>query len=216
MRECSLFIKNHPKNYDALVGKVYQRRAEASIVLEKYEAAQADLDFILEHDGTNIWVKFYHACTTAFVGHNKEAETELLGLIKLDPKFAPPYATLAALRLKDVDVPACIDYASKAISLDKTYTIAYTMRAQALLLKGDYSGCVDDISRAIELTPLTGRWDPDHPYLLRGKALSCMGRYQQAINNYQMAKKLNPSSFLASSEIWRCYYEMQRYFLARA
>jgi tetratricopeptide (TPR) repeat protein len=64
------------------------------------------------------------------------------------------------------------------------------------------------------MKPLTGFWEPDSPYYLRGMALMGLSRHRDAIPNFLMAQKLNPRSSRNAWALWRVYANLGSWHLA--
>src|SRR5262249_38674779 len=107
-----------------------------------------------------------------------------------------------------------VEHASKAIALDSRCAQAHYARALAYYRQTDASHCLEDISRFIDLRPLSGSRNAEEPYMIRGVVLLWLKRPQDALRNFVMARRLNPSSLSATWGLWEAYTQMRKYLLA--
>lgn len=87
----------------------------------------------------------------AMLGEEAKAVADLTEAVRLDPRAADAYGSLAVLYLDSGDLTRVIDNATHAIALQPKDAHAYGARGLARLAKGDHAGAVADFTRVIDL-----------------------------------------------------------------
>jgi len=208
--ECSQALKDNRHHTDMILARILKRRGEAYAAESNFKEAKADFDKAIDLQPSDCESKWERCIACARLGDDKGAKKELDNLVRDFPKYAPPYVTLAHLLLAQGDYDAGIRLASKAIALDPRLGEAYYIRSQAYFATSDYQKCLTDMNHFIELMPFKGEYFPEHPYLIRGKALLILEKHEDAIFNFQMARRLNASSFEPLFWLWRANVNVGR------
>jgi adenylate cyclase len=117
--------------------------------------------------------------------------------ISLDPQSASAHSSLSWAHLINVwfgpsatrkqSLKKAFELAEKCKALDHTHGGCYGALSQAYLMKRDYDKAISEGKKAVELDPNTSRWAI--PY---GWALRSVGRYEDALLEYERALRLNP------------------------
>jgi len=115
----------------------------------------------------------------------------------LDPQNACAYAWLSWENLMNVwfgpsatraqSFKKAFEFAEKCRALDETHGGCRSALANAYLLKRDYEKAVSEGKRAVMLGPNSSYWASEYGMILR-----CVGRYEDALREYQRALRLNP------------------------
>jgi len=79
------------------------------------------------------------------------------------------------------------EFAEKCKALDHTHPGCYGALSHAYLMKRDYEKAISEGKKAVELDPNTSRWAVNY-----GWALRSVGRYEDALHEYERALRLNP------------------------
>lgn len=128
--------------------------------------------------------------------------------VRLAPDYAPAYAGLSDSYWGAVDMPTretmpkAKEYALKAIQLDHTLAHGHTALASVLFYGDwDWQGADREFQRALDLNPN----DAD-AHRMYSVYLTAMGRVEEALNQVQEARRLDPLSvYVASTGGWNLY-----------
>jgi adenylate cyclase len=117
--------------------------------------------------------------------------------ISLDPQCASAHGWLSWAHLMNVwfgpsasrkqSLKKAFELAEKCKALDHTHGGCYGALSHAYLMKRDYDKAISEGKQAVELDPNTSRWA-----LHYGWALRSVGRYEDALLEYERALRLNP------------------------
>jgi len=139
---------------------------------------------------------------------NTDAARLLRRAIKLDPGFAPAFATLSRVFTQrivfewsedlDGDRQAAFAAARRAVELDQKDPYAHYALAWASLLLREHVDAVAEAQKSIDLTPNFALG-----YYLLGAARALYGRFEQAIDAFQRAMRLSPHDQMS---FFFCYY----------
>jgi adenylate cyclase len=117
--------------------------------------------------------------------------------ISLDPQSASAHGWLAWAHLMNVwfgpsatrkqSLKKAFELAEKCKALDDTHGGCYSTLSHAYLMKRDYDKAISEGKRAVELGPNNSKWAVNY-----GWALRSVGRYEDALLEYERALRLNP------------------------
>jgi adenylate cyclase len=117
--------------------------------------------------------------------------------VSLDPQCASAYVWLSWAHLMNVwfgpsatrqqSLKKAFELAEKCKALDDTHGGCYGALSHAYLMKRDYDKAISEGKKAVELDPNTSRWAVNY-----GWALRSVGRYEEALLEYERALRLNP------------------------
>jgi TolB-like protein/class 3 adenylate cyclase len=117
--------------------------------------------------------------------------------VSLDPQCPPAYGWLSWTHLMNVwfgpsatrkqSLKKAFEFAERCRALDDTHGGCHGALGHAYLLKGDYDKAISEGKRAVELDPNTAMWAAHY-----GMTLRCIGRYEDALREYERALRLNP------------------------
>ena len=117
--------------------------------------------------------------------------------ISLDPQCASAHGWLSWAHLMNVwfgpsatrkqSLKKAFELAEKCKALDDTHGGCYAALSHAYLMKRDYDKAISEAKQAVELDPNTSRWAVNY-----GWALRSVGRYEDALLEYERALRLNP------------------------
>jgi TolB-like protein/DNA-binding winged helix-turn-helix (wHTH) protein/Tfp pilus assembly protein PilF len=133
--------------------------------------------------------------------------------IRLDPSYAPPYATLAEIYSTDMQYSyqelheRAQAAADKGLQLDDSLPEAHAAQAYVnLRFRWDWAAAEREIKRAIELNP-----NNSEALSMYGYYLTLMGRYDESIVAYRRAIELDPLNFLPNERLGFAYSKAGRY-----
>jgi tetratricopeptide (TPR) repeat protein len=140
--------------------------------------------------------------------------------LALDPNYALAYvgigSSYAALggvlgyRSPAETYPQTREFAMKAIELDETLAEAHSSLATyALNYEWNWAEAERQYKRAIELNPNYGFAHSGY-----GTYLEALGRFDEAVNERQLAQKLDPLSPFAAADVGYPHYYARRYDVA--
>jgi adenylate cyclase len=117
--------------------------------------------------------------------------------ISLDPQSPSAHGWLSWAHLMNVwygpsatrqqSLKKAFELAEKCKALDHTHPGCYGALSHAYLMKRDYEKAISEGKKAVELDPNTSRWAVNY-----GWALRSVGRYEDALHEYERALRLNP------------------------
>ena len=156
----------------------------------------------------------FHTSKRTIEGYRKGLEY-FTQAISVDPNFALAYAGAAEayvigltldLSTKDA-MPKVKANSLKALELDPRLAEAHTtLAAVKMYYEYDFPGAEQSIRRAIELNP---RY-PRAPHWL-DEFLTFLGRFDEAVVEYQRATALDPASLVIASDFGVDYFNMRQY-----
>jgi len=117
--------------------------------------------------------------------------------ISLDPQSASAHGWLSWAHLMNVwfgpsatrkqSLKKAFELAEKCKALDDTHGGCYGALSHAYLMKRDYDKAISEGKRSVELNPNTSKYAVNY-----GWALRSVGRYEDALLEYERALRLNP------------------------
>lgn len=186
---------------EQIIAALHQR-AWAFQILNKDSEACKDYDQLMKLVPRNPQVRWERVLARMSQMDCEAVIAEYKAIIKDDPTFAPAYGSLAQVFLHNHDIPRAIENANHALQLDSSNRSALVTRATTQVLQQDYEAGLADLNRLLEISPIPGFKDAEMYYLTRGTVLVYLGRVKEAISNFHMAKKLNPTN--ESVDYWLC------------
>jgi tetratricopeptide (TPR) repeat protein len=93
-----------------------------------------------------------------------------------------------------------LDYATKAIAIDKNFAPAYNVLGYAQINTGDLEGAEKSLKTYVTLVP-----DQPNPHDSYAELLQSLGKYDESIEHYTMALKLDPSFYSSDFGIGHNY-----------
>jgi len=148
---------------------------------------------------------------------NSDARRLFEQAVRLDPTYASAYAALGNTynsaaasgwtEFSDDAVQRAESLGEKAIGLDKDNAEAHRLLSDVYLYRRQFDLAMSEINRTIEINPSDAAG-----YSYRGGLLVTLGRSREAIQDFEIAKRLNPVlvSSLAAPVGW-AYYLQRRY-----
>jgi adenylate cyclase len=136
--------------------------------------------------------------------------------LSLDPQCAVTHGYLSWSHIMNVwfgpsvtrkqSLKKAFEFAEKCRVLDDTHGGCYGALSQAYLLKKDYDKAISEGKKAVELDPNTSKWAIPYAWALRS-----VGRYKDALFEYERALRLNPLDPGGGALYGRCVtYNMMR------
>lgn len=127
--------------------------------------------------------------------------------IRVDPTYAPPYATLAEVYCTDMrysyeDRHALAESAAaKALELDEALAEAHAAQGLVnLRFRWDWAGAEREFKRAIELNS-----NSEEGHVNYGYFLTLMGRFEEGIATYRRAIELDPLNYIPNQRLAWAY-----------
>lgn len=128
-----------------------------------------------------------------------EARKAFEEAMSLDPKCAVTCAYLAWNHIMGVwfgpsatqarSLRRAFEYAEKCLALEDSYEGCHRILGHAYLLKRDYDNAIFHGKRSVELNPNSAL-----SATMFGWTLRCVGRYEEAVKEYERAMRLDPMS----------------------
>ena len=135
--------------------------------------------------------------------------------ISLDPQCASAHSWLSWAHLMNVwfgpsatrkqSLKKAFELAEKCKALDDTHGGCYGALSHAYLMKRDYDKAISEGKRSVELNPNTSKYAVNY-----GWALRSVGRYEDALLEYERALRLNPLDKAGPLEHICTTYNMMR------
>jgi len=135
--------------------------------------------------------------------------------ISLDPQSASAHGWLSWAHLMNVwfgpsatrkqSLKKAFELAEKCKALDDTHGGCYGALSHAYLMKRDYDKAISEGKRSVELNPNTSKYAVNY-----GWALRSVGRYEDALLEYERALRLNPLDKAGPLEHICTTYNMMR------
>jgi tetratricopeptide (TPR) repeat protein len=201
----------------ATKNKLYKRRGDAYFCSGDYDKARADYESALktrvDNDEEPVLTRDIRLKLALILSRSNKLEQALRDLNTLVgqfPDYAPLYVEIGTIVTQSGDLDKAIEYVSKAISLDGQLVEAHYVRAQLFFRQAKYDKCVRDVNKVLELMPFFPT-RPERPYLLKAKGLLRLGRYEQAIANIHMARRMAPESPEVMFALWSVYQAAQKF-----
>jgi adenylate cyclase len=137
--------------------------------------------------------------------------------VSLDPQYVSAYAWLSWTHLMNVwfgpsstrkqSLKKAFEFAEKCRALDDTHGGCHGALSHAYLMKRDYDRAISEGKQAVELDPNMAMWAIHY-----GWALRSVGRYEDALREYERAYRLNPlDTRYALGHICTTYNVMRRH-----
>ena len=137
--------------------------------------------------------------------------------VSLDPQYVSAYAWLSWTHLTNVwfgpnstrklSLKKAFEFAEKCKAFDDTASGCHGALSQAYLLKRDYDKAISEGKQAVELDPNMAMWAVQY-----GWALRSVGRYEEALLEFDRALRLNPlDTRYALQHICTTYNMMRRH-----
>jgi adenylate cyclase len=135
--------------------------------------------------------------------------------LSLDPQCATTYGWLSWTHLMNVwfgpsstrkqSLMKAFEFAEKCRALDDTHGGCHGALSHAYLLKRDYDKAISEGKQAVELDPNMAMWAVHYGWTLRS-----VGRYEEALREYERALRLNPLDTIFALEHTCTTYNMMR------
>jgi tetratricopeptide (TPR) repeat protein len=191
VKACTALLKQ-PQG--AEVWRVYYRRGNALVMLERYAEAREDYEALLRLQPDHIEARCRHSYVLAQLGKADEAAAGLRELIKQHPRSAPLQSALAFVCLIEGDHESAAVHAAKAMELDADLPEPYYLRASCHEMKERWEDCLRDVDRYLALQPNVGPGRGRDAHLLRARALWKLNKPERAMGDLLVARRLDPSS----------------------
>jgi len=104
-----------------------------------------------------------------------------------------------------------MESANKAIALDEKDGFAHFAKARVYFEQVNGVQCLQEINRSIELLPWGGN---EESYITRGTVLLWLQRPKEAVSNFGLVLKINPSSLNALWGLWRANADMSKWYIS--
>jgi tetratricopeptide (TPR) repeat protein len=181
-------VERHPKNPDYRVrwGRLFLDRVQQKDAAQLFQEA---LKIKENHAGALLGLAL-----VASEGFESKAVELAEKAIEVDPKLVEARELLARLALEDSNPEKAIEEASKALAIDPESLDAMAVRASIDWLADKPE--TEWMERILKINPVYGE-----AYALAGHFFVIKGRYEEAIQFYRKAIKLNPRLLKARAEL---------------
>src|SRR5262249_50571763 len=207
INEITTLLESQVFKEDTVILKALECRAMALERRRDFAKAIQDYEQILRRQPQNRDARLARARLLSFVGKHNESEKEVLSILQDHPRYALAYAALATTNKFAKDHKRAIENASRAIKLDPTCTAAYYVRALIFHATEQFDRALPDIEKFIELSPFLHFFGPEDAFVMRGHCHYKLGHLNQAISDFQIGLRLNPTSFNAAYGLWHVYID---------
>lgn len=129
------------------------KKASWNILLEQWQYAQEEYDYVLRHDPNNIAALFYRAYVNEKQNRYNFARLDYESLINIVPLHFEARLGLALLNHKDRHFTEAMDQINKLVELYPDSAVAYAARAGMELDRKMLEPAEFDYSKAIALDP---------------------------------------------------------------
>jgi tetratricopeptide (TPR) repeat protein len=214
VRRSTEILNDKGTSQSSTVALALQLRGDNYLLLNKPAEARRDYIQLLKLCRNDARANWSLARALVALGSEQQATEALNEAIRLNPKFAPAYVTLANLSLSKGHLDLALSRLDMALSADRGYAEAYYVRGRTYYLMRDFEPALDQLNRYIEMLPSGPPLHSDEGYILRAHVLIALRRPREALPNLLLARTLNPSSVDALRLLCRVYNELQKYELA--
>lgn len=137
-------------------------------------------------------------------------------LINMKPDSAKACLNMAMWRFVAGDIKGCIEYCDKSIDLSKNHPEPYFFRSLAHKRKSEYLAALEDLDNCIKLGGYAaGTSVAATPYILRAELfLGPCYNPGRALNDLNMAYRIDPNSIQVKFRIWEYYFNEGKYEMA--
>ena len=220
----SEILSQDPKSVEALAN-----RANVYAVTQDYRLALIDIRQAIELDDTIPILFFNRANIYMDLGEIELAKADYLHVIEKDPEHPGSLLQIGKIKEKEVFGSGQAEI-NKAIELDPWFADALIERARFRNQKGEYSLAMNDLITAVDLDPQNPEIyeltnfviehfnkrvgdNPSDPFafVARGQIFQRMGRYQDALADWNMAVRLAPENPLLIHARGNLYLETEQY-----
>lgn len=173
---------------DSTFTPAYLYRGMAYFKLGKYDSAIMDFDRVYEIDSSVKVIHAFKGFAYRQVGDNEKSLAAFDQYMHTKNNLSPlDYKILGRAKLQSGDVHGAIENFESAVD-EKTGESAYYYLFQALFANGDYAKAMQQINLAIaENKEFYGY------YINRGNTFMQLGKFDDALNDYDYALYLEPS-----------------------
>ena len=212
----NLWAENYERDFKdslALQGEVAQAIAnEIRIEVTPQEEARLTNARPVDPEAYQLYLKGRYLSNKATEEDYRAARKYFERAIEIDPKYALALSGLAYYFLATdelsprIAMPKAKEYALQALATDDTLSEAHTSLANVKFnADWDWEGAEKEFKRAIELNPNDAEGRRAYSVFL-----SAMDRPEEAIKEIQTAQRLDPLSFITSSDVgWAFHFARQ-------
>lgn len=198
----------------SLVAKTENLYDEAQYAkgLCSYETGNVDqaissYNLSIEQNRMSLNSYFNRGAAYLYKGMTKEALEDFIRTLEIDKKYAPAHYNIGVVYLAMNRLDMASEQFTKALQFDEGYIEAYYNRGLIRFNQGDSERAINDLNAVIRLSPQSIRGDGDilydfsgksfgeksngslsllaSSYLVRGKALHRLGKFDEALRDYR-------------------------------
>jgi DNA-binding winged helix-turn-helix (wHTH) protein/TolB-like protein/Tfp pilus assembly protein PilF len=133
------------------------------------------------------------------------AERDFKRAIEINPNLALAHEYYGHLLSNLAEPDEALRESARALEIDPTSLVFNTLRGQKLMYARRYDDAIAHLRKSLEFEP--NFW---MTHLTLAKVYECKGMYENAISEYQEARRLSPSSSESTSYLGHTYAVMKR------
>jgi tetratricopeptide (TPR) repeat protein len=214
VKHCSDVLASRDKHGAETVAHALLVRGEVYYRLGKLGDALTDFDALCKLKPKMGQARSRRALTLAAMARMDDAINCAKEAVALEPKLAANHAALGELLRLQGKLDDALASAKTALEIDPDLAVGYYLCALIANAQGDGKESLKMVNRYLEKRPLPDLAEPDHPYLFRGWLLLGASRPADALNNFFLGRKLNPSSPAAALGILYSYSDLRKWHLS--
>lgn len=180
-RSVELFTKAIENKQEPL--KAYTYRGAAKMYLQDFKGASADFDTARKIDPTYYKIYYYESTLYFNTGYLTMANNSINLALSLNPHDGASYDSKSGLTLELGDTISALRYSDSAVYYDSKDYGFRSNHGYIHYLLGNYQVAIADFDQSIQLG------DTTDAYAFKGRALTAIGQYEQAITCINTAMK---------------------------
>jgi tetratricopeptide (TPR) repeat protein len=212
--ECTLALANKQKLNKYQINQCYLLRGIALCQERKIDDAVRDLTEVLTLQPNDCRALRFRGIAYAGNKQYDMAHKDFEALVKLNPKSAFGYASLALCSYEAGDLVSSKEFAKKAIELDPDEPGASLARSLAHMKENNIKESLKCINRCITLNYGRGTVASAEPYYVRAALHLFLDNPKKALPDLLMARRLNPNDITLKRGFCEYYFKTGKYNLA--
>lgn len=207
IKSCTSLLSSKGRINRSFIAELYLDRARAYIRQGEFAKASEDLSEVLKIRSFDSNARALLALSLARLGSNEEA---MLQLNKIETDALNEYDVYlckASVLYQMKDYRKCIVTLNQGLSINPSPE-GHLLRAKAQFETGDSAKSLADLDVCISKWPNSATFEAYH---LRCRLLRSFNRYDEALENILVSRKLGLDEETMLLEAWSIYHSLQRY-----